>query len=764
MKGQKIYFMQRNIYMLAFVFLSVLFTQRLEAKHIIGGEVYYECLGIDSSSATPIATFQITFNMYRDCFGGGAQFDEPAEFGLYAGSGDNWVYQQTFTSNLTEQVSIPINDDPCIEEPTNVCVERGTYIFNINVPVINDSYLLTYQRCCRNNTIVNIVNPQSTGAVFQVEISPLAQQICNNSPTFDNFPPIVVCANTPLFFDHKASDDEGHQLIYEFCNPITSGGTLGTNENPGDPTDCLGVTPSPANCIPPYDEVIFKGPDFMVDNPLGPGSGINLNTFTGLLTANPKLTGQFVIGVCVKEYLNGELLSEVRRDFQFNVTACQILVYADVANDAVIKEQEFLIRSCGENEITFENLSQDKNFIEEYLWEFDILGETVTSNEENPTIEFPEIGEYFGQLIINPNSDECRDTALLFIEVFPPIEADYTYDYDTCQPGPITFEDFSESGSGIILDWEWDLNGEDTVKIADHDYEFTTADNKIVKLTVTDINDCKDSMIIDIPYYPAPANIIVEPSTFEGCLPANIKFNNLSQPISDAYDILWSFGDGKTDTTISPLHIYEETGIFSVDLEITSPIGCYSSASYPFWIQVKESPIADFDYTPDRVTSNDNVVSFVDNSIDAISWQYIFNDDASVFQPNTTFTFQDTGLQKIDLIVLHPSGCPDTLTRFIDVIPVASIFLPNAFSPNGDGINDLFKGKGNYFGVKDYEMQIYNRWGELVFRTEDPDEGWNGRVNNVGRETPSDVYVYKLIYTGPRGEPVTEDGFATLVR
>lgn len=736
----------------------------LSARHIIGGEVYYDCLGIDSSGSQDLATFQITFNMYRDCFGGGADFDGPARFGLYSGSGSDWTWEQTVFAPVTSESFLPINDDPCVEEPTDVCVEEGIYIFEITVPVINESYLLTYQRCCRNNTIVNIVNPESTGAVFQVEISPLAQQICNDSPTFDNFPPIVICANTPLFFDHKATDNEGHELVYELCNPITSGGTLGTNENPGDANSCFGVTPNPQNCLPLYDDVIFKQPDFGSQFPLGLEAGTNINTFSGILAANPSITGQFVIGVCVKEYLNGQLLSVVQRDFQFNVTQCQILVYADVANDEVIKEQEFLIRSCGENEITFENLSEDKDFIESYLWEFDLGTETVTSTLENPTITFPDIGSYFGQLIINPDSQDCRDTAKLFVEVFPEIIADYQYDYDTCVAGEIEFDDFSVSGSGIILDWEWDMNGEDTIKDASHGYLFPTPDIKRVSLKVTDINDCTDTKVVDIPYFPIPAQVLVEPSTFEGCQPANITFTNLSVPISGAYDILWDFGDGGQDTVISPKYQYEETGIFSVNLDITSPLGCFTSKFYPFWIQVLPSPIADFNYAPNPVTSNNSTVAFRDNSEDAISWQYIFNNEVSVFQPDVTHTFQDTGLQRVDLVVLHPSGCPDTLTQFIDVIPLASIFLPNAFSPNGDGKNDVFKPKGNFFGVKDYGLHIFNRWGELVFETDNPDEGWNGRVLNMRNEAPPGVYVYKLIYTGPRGSPITEEGFATIVR
>lgn len=746
------------------VALAIMGTFSLNAKHIIGGEVYYDCMGIDSSGSQKIATFKITFNMYRDCYGGGATFDDPASFGIYRGSGNNWTFVNIVSSDVTSSTNLPVEDDPCINEPTDVCVEKGVYIFEIQVPVINESYLLTYQRCCRNETILNIVNPGETGAVFQVEISPLAQNICNDSPTFDNFPPIVICANTPLVFNHKASDSEGHELVYEFCTPLTSGGTLGTNENPGDPTACNGVTPSPVNCIPNYDNVIFKLPDFTSDNPLGTGSGMSINTFSGLITASPQTTGQFVVGVCVKEYLNGELLSVVQRDFQFNVTTCEILVYADVANDEVIKEQEFLIRSCGEFDVTFDNLSQDKAYIEEYLWEFDIDGNIVTSDLENPTVNFPDLGQYVGQLIINPNSADCRDTAFLFVEIFPEIISDFEYDYDTCVAGPIEFTDLSFSGSGVILDWEWDMNGEDTIKNDDHNYFFDTPDNKLVNLKVTDINDCTDEMAIDIPYFPAPASIIVEPSSYVGCKPANIYFNNLSLPISDEYDILWDFGDNTTDTLISPAHIFEETGVYSINLEITSPIGCYSSKEYPFLIEVLESPTADFNYTPDYITNANSTIEITDNSENAISWQYIVNDDVSLFQPDINYTFQDTGIQKVDLVVLHPSGCPDTITRYFDVVPEAGIYIPNAFSPNGDGINDIFKPKGNYFGVQDYQMAIYSRWGDQVFLTEDLESGWNGKRNNSGQDSAPDVYVYKIIFKGPRGAPILKEGFITLVR
>jgi len=118
----------------------------------------------------------------------------------------------------------------------------------------------------------------------------------------------------------------------------------------------------------------------------------------------------------------------------------------------------------------------------------------------------------------------------------------------------------------------------------------------------------------------------------------------------------------------------------------------------------------------------------------------------------------------VNQIVLHPSGCADTLTQLIDVVPLSSVFMPNAFSPNGDGINDTFKPKGDFFGVEDYSLTIFNRWGQLVFETEEPSEGWNGKLLNTGNDSATGVYVYKLNYIGPRNKIVSEEGFATIVR
>jgi gliding motility-associated-like protein len=114
--------------------------------------------------------------------------------------------------------------------------------------------------------------------------------------------------------------------------------------------------------------------------------------------------------------------------------------------------------------------------------------------------------------------------------------------------------------------------------------------------------------------------------------------------------------------------------------------------------------------------------------------------------------------------VTHPSGCTDTITKVLDVEPLLTYFLPNAFTPNFDGLNDEFKGKGNLFGMSDFTMTIWNRWGERVFETRDPNEGWNGRIDNTGSMAIDGVYVYQVTFTGPRNKPYSFKGFATLIK
>ena len=756
---------------ISLILFSLCLVFSVDAAHIIGGEITYRCLGNGN--------YEFTMKIYRDCFGGGAQFDShplsmtDATVTVFRGGNPNpYLVDGLNTSiSLNEPVVTPLSADlsnPCLIPPDDVCVEEGVYVFTLNLPSSPDNYFIVYQRCCRNNTINNIINPGETGATYSIEITPDAQvnsagQCQNNSPTFNNFPPIIICANEPINFDHSATDTDGDQLVYSFCSPKTGGGTAGTNGNPGFATDLNGVAPDP-DAPPAYSNVAFVAGTYSPTNPMGGSPQVIINPITGLITGEPDILGQFVVGVCVEEYRNGQLIGTVRRDFQFNVENCDPTVVADIQNDEVVGDQEYVVNSCGNSTISFINQSYQTQFINTYAWEFDLQnGQLANSTQTNATITFPDIGTYQGTMIVNQGTP-CTDTAFINVNIYPEINADFSFDYDTCVAGAVSFTNMSTSGSGNITSNEWNFAGGDLSSDVNPNHQFEFPGDLPVTLFVEDVNGCEDQITQIVEWYPVPPILIIEPSTFDGCAPQDVFFNNLSMPIDSTYDIVWDFGDGTTGSAISPTHLYETPGLYDVSLSVTSPIGCMTSAFFPDWINVEPSPTAAFTFSPNNPTNFQSTVDFMDQSTGAVSWQWDFSGQGFSNNEDPTFTFPDTGLQEITLVVTHPSGCKDTSVQVLDIEPKVNYFLPNAYTPNNDGLNDNFLGRGFFLGMTDFSLNIWNRWGELIFETTDPTEGWNGKKFNTGKASPNGVYVVIVKYKGPRGRDYQLKGFATLIR
>lgn len=744
---------------LLLIILWLLAALPLRAAHIIGGEITYECLGNGD--------YKFTMKIYRDCNGGGAPFDSgpsapfPGTITIF--NGNSTVPMQTINLGAPAITNIlPNLSNPCLIAPPNVCVEEGIYVFNLDLPLSNQSYHIVYQRCCRNNTITNIVAPGETGATYYIELTPLAQQLCNNSPVFNDFPPIVICTGEPIDFDHSATDPDGDVLVYELCTPFLGGGTDQTNATAPD-----GVAPDP-DLPPPFSPVTFINPPYSFMNPLSGNPPLAINSTTGFITGTPNVTGQFVVGVCVSEYRNNQLLSVVRRDFQFNVAQCDPTVVADILEDEIVIEQNqqfYVVNSCGLNTVQFTNQSFQQAFINAFSWEFDINGEPQSYNEWSPTVNFPGTGTYYGNLYLNPGTN-CGDTANIQVNIYPGIDADFTFDYDTCVAGPVTFTDQSVSGAGpgSIISWDWDFGDNKTSENQNPVHIYQVPGDLQVSLVVEDTNGCTDLRTRTVRYFPVPQLLLIAPSEFIGCQPASIFFDNLSFPVDENYDVEWNFGDGQSSFEISPTHVYTDLGTFTISLSITSPLGCSTDTTWEDLITVLPSPVADFSYSPPRLSNLEPTATFTDESIEAAKWKWTFGNAGFSIEQNPVFTFPDTGLQVVQLVVFHQSGCTDTAVQLLDVIPEVRYFLPNAFTPNGDGINDGFRGTGSMEGATNFNFTIWNRYGEKLFETTDPTESWNGRKNNTGDLSPQGVYVVVVTFRGPRGEPYELRGYATLIK
>lgn len=301
--------------------LSVLMPSvQNHAAHLVGGQFTYTCLGDDN--------YSLRLVIFRDCnCTGCATFDDPANITVFDGDFNIVNTYQMFSPTITQ---IPVQtEDLCIEEAPNVCVEQGVYELDIALPPSANGYQIVYQRCCRNNTILNLDFPGETGSTYVAAIPPLGVgESCNNSsPLFTEYPPIVICAGSPLLFDHSAFDAEGDSLVYSLCE-LNSGAS----------------TTDPAPTIADYPVAPVQwAAGYSSSYPLASDPAMSIDSQTGQLTAFPNTVGQFVVGVCVSEYRDGELLSVTTRDFQFNVADCAVVVaLADVVvsnNDTICPGQ-----------------------------------------------------------------------------------------------------------------------------------------------------------------------------------------------------------------------------------------------------------------------------------------------------------------------------------------------------------------------------------------------------------------------------------------
>ena len=255
-------------------------------------------------------------------------------------------------------------------------------------------------------------------------------------------------------------------------------------------------------------------------------------------------------------------------------------------------------------------------------------------------------------------------------------------------------------------------------------------------------------------------------------------FNNV--PGATDSILTWSFGDGPNVTGLGAnfnpsvdtvTHIYPVTsGVYDVTLTVTttSPSGqCSNSLTKPGYITIFENPVADFTMDPNPTTMFDPTINFYDASttnalnINSWAWNIAGLDSSSLQNPSHTFP-QDTGNYLVTLTIVDDNGCSDSVTYTAIVKGEFAVFIPNSFTPNGDGLNDEFFPKGYGFGKDNFSFFIFNRWGELLYESHSKLAPWNG--NFKGENVPNGTYVWRLEFNGINGILHKEVGKVNLIR
>ncbi len=750
--------------------ISIVAHFDIYGSHIIGGDVFYQCVLVDTVNQT--ATLNVEFQLFRDGRfnpdpNAAKSFDSMALFGIYRMNSGRWEWVETVGPMLISipEEPVPVNDLECLVSGPALMMIRGVYRFQVTLDLIDDDYMIAYQRCCRGVGVSNLVGAAQEGSVFEIQITPEGLRSCNDPIKYRQFPPSVLCAGFPFRFDHSVADLEGDSVIYELCTPLSSGRFL-PDEQVRD--ECDRVAPNPRGCLPDdFREVRFDPSFFSEDAPIAGDPVMTIDRFTGLISGTPNVLGELVMAVCATEYRDGVVLSRIKRDMQFVITLCERDLVATVASDNILANGSFEVLACGDEDVQFISTSTNEAYIYEYDWRFDTGNGIVRSDEKDPLIEFPGLGVYDAKLVLNPGAFICTDSADIVVKLFPDIIADYDFSLDTCEAGPVTFTDLSSTEADDIVAWNWDYGDGGLSRQQDPQYTFRTPGLKDVILTVTDNNGCRDSTIMDILYTPLPEQLAILPNFFITCTPGIITFDNISEPIDSTYDVLWDFGDGTTgpeSMELNPTHTYEEAGTYTIKLSVTSPTGCTAIQTFNDFVEIRNGFNIDFEFTPERPTLLQNKVDFTGTSEVAGEFIWFFGDGSTSTDQNPSHTYQDTGLYVVSLAVRDATGCIDTLSKEVYVAPIVELIYPNAFTPDGDDKNDLFLAKGISSLISDFELLIFDRWGKVVFKTTDPSEGWNGKLNNSGLLLPIGVYSYLSTYEVPRFGTIEKRGMATLIR
>jgi hypothetical protein len=280
------------------------------------------------------------------------------------------------------------------------------------------------------------------------------------------------------------------------------------------------------------------------------------------------------------------------------------------------------------------------------------------------------------------------------------------------------------------------------------------------------VDDCGSSDDVSITYRPVPdAGFITDQD--EGCWPLQVTFTNYSVNVQDR-DYYWDFGDGNSSGDQNPVHIFEDAGDYPVVLTVPGPDD--TEGRFQKIIRVYEHPEAAFSVTPQIVYVPGDEVRFFDLSVGAQAYKWHFGDGETSEEAHPVHEYQGSGIYDVKLHVTNEFGCVDSVTieGAVQAIENGFVKFPNAFKPRPDGsasdqsseTNSIFKPVSR--DVDTYHLQIYNRWGQLIYESYNIDEGWNGLYK--GQLAPQAVYVWKVKGTFASGHEFHDAGSVLLLR
>lgn len=474
--------------------------------------------------------------------------------------------------------------------------------------------------------------------------------MCNSSPYFNNFPPVVLCINDVIDFDHSATDLDGDSLVYEFARPFHGGEWFNPAPNPSPP---------------PFTNVVWET-GYSDSYQMATVPPLALDPNTGLLTGTTSAVGQYVVCIIVKEYRNGVFISQTRRDFQFNVVNCN-------KTKSAIADQE---TQCDDYTVQFINTSANGN---SYFWDFgDSNTLSDTSSLMEPQYTYADSGVYSVTLIVNPNS-VCADTASSTFRIYPRVEPYFDVPANQCFDGhSFDFVGLGQRQTNTTQMWYFGAAGnpDSTDLLNSTGITFDSAGVYEVSLVYRDFG-CEKIHTDTIEVLETP-QVYFQFDTNAWCDNGIVNFINQTN-VNLATTYSWDFGDpdllDDTSSVFSPSYTYQDTGVFTIQLLAVTDSGCVGSFDSIYQANPRVSP--NFISPPSQCFlghSFDFFASGVKYPTTTLMWIFgdSINSDTSMVDNPTGTTFDTSGWQMVSL-TYSDYGCVKTQVDsvYINVSPVA---------------------------------------------------------------------------------------------
>ncbi len=398
-----------------------------------------------------------------------------------------------------------------------------------------------------------------------------------------------------------------------------------------------------------------------------------------------------------------------------------------------------------------------------YVWEF---GDGAGSGKANPTHTYKDAGAYSVKLTAF-DKNGCRAVKTgnnNFLARETPV-AEFVM-----SPGSLKLPNAKAIFSNLTIyksptSFEWDFGDGSTSTLENPTHEYTDSGAYKVKLMARN-GSCQDVIIKQIIVDPSLPIVDFDPDGAIGCAPLSVKFTEKTQ---FAHSFTWHFGDGSSSNEPNPTHVYENDGFYTVTLIAEGPGGTGKIVKTNI-IEVKTTPRCYFYASPDSAHLPNARFDMDNKSINAsiYSWEVHKSDDnllvATSQLKNPSFIINEKGTFDVTLRATNTNQCHDTLTKpmVLIVLEQGQIYVPTAFTPNRDNINDQFKPVMIGVQESEYIFRIYNRWGAKVFETRDKTKGWNGKIRQ--EDIAQNVFIWTISGKFADGTYFNKKGNMTLLR